>query len=157
MIQRILFVCLGNICRSPTAEGVMAHTIAKHQLQARFQVDSAGTAQWHKGEPPDKRTLAVAKTRGYDLSPLRARPVLPQDFDQFDYILAMDKQNLKDLQALKPSHFTGHLGLFLAFHPKGSPQEMPDPYYSDEQGFIDVLNLTEAACEGLLQHLLQKA
>lgn len=150
MTINVIFVCLGNICRSPTADGVLRKLVAEAGLQEKITVDSAGTADWHQGRGPDLRTLASAKKRGYDLSPLRARQVLSQDFSQFDYILAMDSVNLSDLQALRPQNFSGHLGLFLAFGARGDFSEVPDPYHGGDQGFELVLDLVEDAARGLL-------
>ncbi|GAB3272234.1 low molecular weight protein-tyrosine-phosphatase [Parahaliea aestuarii] len=149
---RILFVCLGNICRSPTAHGVFEQMVAARGLSARVEVDSCGTGDWHIGRAPDQRAQAAAAARGYDLQHLRARQVSPADFDRFDYILAMDESNLRDLQAMRPASFTGHLGLFLPF--ADSPErEVPDPYYGGDEGFDRVLDLIEAASSGLLAEI----
>ena len=153
MPRQVLFVCLGNICRSPTAHGVFAQIVAEAGLDSELLVDSAGTGAWHVGEPPDGRATIAARERGYDLSPLRARQVDSADFDRFHYILAMDRANLMHLEALAPEHFGGHLGLFLDFHPNSSEREVPDPYYSGEDGFDHVLDLVEEASRGLLQAL----
>ena len=111
----VLFICLGNICRSPTAEGVFQKLVADAGLTKRIQVDSAGTAGWHQGRAPDPRTIAAAKKRGVDLSKLRARQILPADFEAFDYILVMDAVNLQDVKRLLPADYRGRLGLFLEF------------------------------------------
>ena len=155
MSIKVLFVCLGNICRSPTAHGVFQKMLDDRGLNNRINVDSAGTAAWHTGKTPDARSQRFAKKRGYDLSQLHARQAIAADFDEFDVILAMDKQNLKDLQALCPSHFSGHLGLFLEFG-NSAVSEVPDPYYEGDDGFETVLDLVEGASEGLLVHLLGK-
>ncbi|MEE4659573.1 MAG: low molecular weight protein-tyrosine-phosphatase [Halieaceae bacterium] len=147
---RVLFVCLGNICRSPTAHAVFADQVAAAGLQQWVEVDSAGTGAWHVGEAPDARATAAALRRGYDLSSLRARQVQPADFARFDYVLAMDADNLANLQALAPPDFQGHLGLFLDFHPRPPVTEVPDPYYGGEDGFDRVLDLIEGASQGLL-------
>lgn len=152
----VLFVCLGNICRSPTAHGVFVEQVSAAGLTGRVEVDSAGTGAWHVGEPPDTRATAAARGRGYDLSPLRARQVTPGDFDAFDYILAMDRSNLSHLEAMRPDGFGGHLGLFLDFHPAPPFREVPDPYYGGDQGFEEVLDLIEAAGRGLLNILEQQ-
>ncbi|WP_116364213.1 low molecular weight protein-tyrosine-phosphatase [Parahaliea mediterranea] len=149
---KVLFVCLGNICRSPTAHAVFEHCVAAQGLSERIQVDSCGTGDWHIGRAPDRRAIAAAATRGYQLQHLRARQVAPGDFDQFDYILAMDNSNLKDLQAMRPAGFTGHLGLFLAFG-GDAEREVPDPYYGGDEGFDHVLDLIEAASGGLLAEI----
>jgi protein-tyrosine phosphatase len=150
---RVLFVCLGNICRSPTAHGVMLQRLEEKQLHDRMAVDSCGTGGWHTGESPDRRATAAARKRGYDLSGLRARQVVPEDFRHFDYILAMDRANLSELQALRPPEFAGHLGLFLDFAPGSDIDEVPDPYYGGGDGFARVLDLIERACDGLLEAL----
>lgn len=149
----VLFVCLGNICRSPTAHGVFEALAARRGMLARLRVDSCGTGGWHVGEAPDARATAEAARRGYDLTPLRARQVAGDDFDVFDYILAMDAQNLADLERMRPAHFGGHLGLFLDFAPAAGRREVPDPYYGGARGFTEVLDLVEAASEGLLDDI----
>ena len=155
-MSRVLFVCLGNICRSPTAHGVFSHQVSSAGLADRVLVDSAGTGAWHVGEPPDSRATAAARGRGYDLTPLRARQVRSGDFEEFDYILAMDRSNLSHLEAMRPGGYAGHLGLFLDFHPSPPFREVPDPYYGGEKGFEDVLDLIEAAGQGLLTRLEQR-
>ncbi len=153
----ILFVCLGNICRSPTAHGVFEQLIAQQGAGDRFLIDSAGTAAYHIGKAPDPRTQAAAQRRGYPLGHLRARAVEPEDFETFDYILAMDAANLRDLRSLCPRGYSGHLGLFLDFAEGVKHKEVPDPYYtSGEQGFEEVLDLVETASRGLLRHLQQQ-
>jgi protein-tyrosine phosphatase len=153
MTGSVLFVCLGNICRSPTAHGVFARQLADAGMTGRVRVDSAGTGAWHVGEAPDSRAIAAAAGRGYDLSGLRARQVSPADFDEFDHILVMDKKNLSHLQALRPAGYSGYLGLFLEFHPRPPTLEVPDPYYGGRDGFDQVLDLVEEAGRGLLQSL----
>jgi protein-tyrosine phosphatase len=149
----VLFVCLGNICRSPTAHGVFAKLVEQRGYGSVISVDSAGTGDWHLDHAPDKRTTQVAASKGYDLSQLRARLVTSADFDQFDYIIAMDRANLKDLRVMQPQDYTGHLGLFLDFSEQPSVHEVPDPYYGGEDGFELVFGLVEEASLGLLQHL----
>lgn len=151
-MKKILFVCLGNICRSPTADGVLRKLVADAGLEKRFLVDSAGTGDWHIGRAPDPRTIKAAAKRGYDLSVLRARLVTRDDFDEFDYILAMDKSNLANLQKMKPAHFAGHLGLFMDFAPHMGYSEVPDPYHGDANDFERVLDLVEETA----QHFLKK-
>lgn len=153
MSTSVLFVCLGNICRSPTADGVFRELVKREKLDHRIRVDSAGTAGWHQGRQPDPRTVSVAKQRGYDLSVLRARQLVVEDFDEFDYILAMDKQNLKDINTMRPAHFAGHTGLFLDFAPSLGYREVPDPYYGEADDFALVVDLVEGAAQGLLEHL----
>ncbi len=155
-MTNVLFVCLGNICRSPTADGIFRELVVNAKLDQKIMVDSAGTGAWHIGKAPDSRTVAAARTRGYDLSVLRARQVTARDFDEFDYVLAMDEANLADLQQLKPAHFTGHLGLFLEFGARGDYREVPDPYYGGSDGFELVLDLVEDAAQGLLKHIRQR-
>jgi protein-tyrosine phosphatase len=150
---RVLFVCLGNICRSPTAHGVFAHKVRQAGLEHRVQVDSCGTGHWHVGNPPDRRATQAAAERGYDLRPLRARQVCAEDFARFHYILAMDEENLANLHRMRPDDFAGHLGLFLDFYPAAGLREVPDPYYGADDGFATVLDLVEAASEGLLQEI----
>lgn len=152
-VTRVLFVCLGNICRSPTAHGVFENLVQQRGLERLVQVDSCGTGDWHIGHAPDQRASAEAASRGYDLSHLRARQVQINDFDEFDYILAMDNQNLADLRAMCPSDFKGHLGLFLPFAAEASVEEVPDPYYGGDEGFTRVLDMVEAASEGLLREI----
>ncbi len=155
-MTKILFVCLGNICRSPTADGIFRELVKREKLDQKITVDSAGTGDWHIGKAPDARTIAAARKRGYDLSALRARQVCSADFVEFDYVLAMDNNNLCDLHRLKPATFAGHLGLFLDFGSRQSHSEVPDPYYGSSDGFELVLDLVEEAAEGLLTHIRQR-
>ncbi|MFL0802622.1 MAG: low molecular weight phosphotyrosine protein phosphatase [Agarilytica sp.] len=150
---RVLFVCLGNICRSPTAQGVFEHIVAREKLSDQVVVDSAGTSGWHIDSAPDARTVQAAESRGYDLRALRGRKAIKQDFELFDFILAMDQENLDALNDLKPNNYSGHLGLFLDFASKASTREVPDPYYGGAQGFDTVLDLIEDASEGLMAHI----
>lgn len=152
-ITRVLFVCLGNICRSPTAHGVFAALVERDGLATSIEVDSCGTGGWHVGEPADRRATLEAGARGYDLRSLRARQLQANDFRRFDYILAMDETNLADLRALRPADFKGHLGLLLAFAPGRREREVPDPYYGGDEGFAHVLDLVEEASEGLLREI----
>ena len=155
---RVLFVCLGNICRSPTAHGVLLEKIRQRGLSSRIDVDSAGTGAWHIGKSPDARAMATASVQGYDLSPLRARQVCVDDFGQFDIIIAMDKNNLADLQALFASgHSKGtEPVLFLSEYLADQPiLDVPDPYYGGDEGFEQVLNLVEKACDNLLDSIVR--
>ncbi len=152
---RILMVCLGNICRSPTAEAVLRQQLVAAGLDAVVDVDSAGTSDWHAGEPPDPRSMRAAADRLYDLGPLRARQVNGRDFEDFDYILAMDRQNLTALEEQCPVSYQEKLGLFLDYGSTGW-NEVPDPYNSGRDGFDLVLDLVETACADLVAQLQQK-
>jgi len=148
----ILFVCTGNICRSPTAHGVFLHMVRAAGLAAQLRVDSAGTHDYHVGEPPDVRTQAHARRRGYDLSALRARLVTQRDFAGFDRILAMDRGQLAILRRLAPAAYTG-LGLFMDYAQPSPGPDVPDPYYGGDAGFERVLDMIELAARGLLRSL----
>jgi protein-tyrosine phosphatase len=152
---RVLMVCLGNICRSPTAEAVFRQHITAAGLDGLIDVDSAGTSDWHLGEPPDPRSMRAAADRLYDLSLLRARQVLARDFEDFDYILAMDRQNLAHLEELCPVACQEKLGLFLAYGNTGW-HEVPDPYNAGREGFELVLDLVESASASLLQEIQKR-
>lgn len=154
--MKILFVCLGNICRSPTAEGVFRAIALREAPDLTLQVDSAGTAAYHVGQAPDPRTRAAALRRGYDLSPLRARVVEPPDFERFDLILAMDRENLSDLQRRAPRSARERVRLFLEFAPELGTTDVPDPYYGGSNGFEEVLDLVETASRGLLRHVRER-
>ena len=147
--MRVLFVCLGNICRSPTAEGVFRHKLQAAGLAQQVEVDSAGTGDWHVGKAPDTRTQLAARRRGYALDGLRARQVAVSDFHHFDLILAMDQNNLADLRSLRPANACADLDLFLRRYALAL-DEVPDPYYGGESGFEQVLDLIEQSCDGLL-------
>lgn len=155
MATQVLFVCLGNICRSPTAHGLFQHKVERAGLTQEIHIESAGTGAWHVGKSPDARAQAKAAERGYDLSAIRARQVEPADFERFDYILAMDESNLDDLQSMAPENFSGQLSLFLDFAGNAEHREVPDPYYGGDRGFELVLDLVEQACDGLLQEIRQ--
>ena len=155
--MRILFVCLGNICRSPTAEAVVRALAALEAPDLGLELDSAGTAGYHVGELPDPRMRAAAARRGYDLDTLRARIVEPRDFERFDLILAMDRENLAVLHRRAPEQARERVRLFLEFAPDGELEEVPDPYYGGPNGFEEVLDLVEAAARGLLSYLRQRA
>jgi len=149
----VLFVCLGNICRSPTAEGVLRDLAAREAPQLRLDVDSAGTADYHIGAPPDPRTQSAARARGIDLSGLRARQIEGRDFERFDYILAMDEDNLVQLERLRPRDAHAQLQLFMSYAPQLGQREVPDPYYGGPQDFEAVLDLTSAAARGFIAAL----
>lgn len=147
-MQKILFVCLGNICRSPLAEGIMLHLNEKHELG--WTIDSAGTANYHVGEAPDRRTIANAKKNGVDLSALRARQFKAEDFRKFDRIFVMDKSNLSNVIALaKTENDLKKVDLLLNISKPNTDSEVPDPYYGGEEGFENVFRLVWEACEKL--------
>jgi protein-tyrosine phosphatase len=151
MTTRLLFVCLGNICRSPAAEAVVRARAEAAGL--RLTLDSAGTGSWHVGDPPDPRMQAAARARGYDLSAQRARQARGSDFLDFDLILAMDQNNLAALQRLAPPSGGAELSLMLDQAPGMKGREVPDPYHGGEAGFENVLDLLEAAADGLVARL----
>jgi len=151
----VLFCCMGNICRSPTAEAVFRHYVDEAGLSDCIYIDSAGTHDYHIGDPPDTRALRAAKLRGYDMSGLRGRQVRTEDFSRFDYVLAMDEANLSILQRLRPRDAQSYLGLFLEFAGQHEEREVPDPYYGGADGFEQVLNMVEDAADGLLKHIRQ--
>ncbi len=149
---KVLFVCMGNICRSPTAEGVFRHFVAEAGLIDRLTVDSAGTHAYHVGEPPDRRSQAAAERRGYSLERIRARRVRESDFDEFDLILAMDRDNLENLRAVSETVHHGKIRLFLDYT-AGPEDEVPDPYYGGATGFERVLDLIEEASRRLIAEI----
>jgi protein-tyrosine phosphatase len=144
---------MGNICRSPIAEGVFRHAIAEAGFLERVQIDSAGTHGYHAGEPPDRRAQQAAKSRGYDIEGIRARRIEREDFARFDWIFAMDHANLRALMEMRPRDHAGHLGLYLDLVPDVGVREMPDPYYGGPEGFERVLNLTERVTPALVARL----
>jgi protein-tyrosine phosphatase len=153
---RLLFVCMGNICRSPTAEGVMRHLLREEGLEDEITVDSAGTGAWHVGNPPDRRATAAAGARGIVLEGA-ARQVRPSDFDDHDLLLVADRENLADLRAIAPDEAArAKVRLLREFDPASdgaADLDVPDPYYGGPDGFEDVLDLVEAACRGLLAEI----
>jgi protein-tyrosine phosphatase len=153
---RVLFVCLGNICRSPTAEGVFRQVVRQASLADYIDIDSAGTHAYHIGDPPDRRAQAAAARRGVDLSGLRGRQATPRDIEEFDYVLAMDRENLQNLQAICPSGLEAKLRLFLEFAGERVEREVPDPYFGGESGFDRVLDMIEDAAQGLLADIRQR-
>jgi protein-tyrosine phosphatase len=153
-MKRVLFVCMGNICRSPAAEGVLRHLVAEAGLEERVEVDSAGTISYHSGDPPDRRMRRAASARGYRLEGA-ARQVTTADFEAFDRIVAMDSDNHRELLALRPSSGAA-VRLFSDYLPGGQPVDVPDPYYGGAGGFDRVLDLLEAGCPRLLRSLLQE-
>jgi protein-tyrosine phosphatase len=156
MSASILFVCLGNICRSPTAEGVLRQLAARENPPMEIVIDSAGTAGYHIGAAPDPRSQGAARRRGIDISGLRARRVEPSDYSKFDLILAMDRDNLRALQAARPDNARAQLRLFLEYAPQSGLSEVPDPYYGADRDFELVLDLCTAAARGLIDELQQR-
>ncbi len=148
----ILFVCLGNICRSPLAEGVFRDIVEAHGAQERFFVDSAGSGNWHQGKPPDRRSVDVAGRHRIDLTGLRARQVTHQDFERFDLLLGMDSDNVATLAALAPPGRRGRLAQFHEFS-TGVPRDVPDPYYGNEDGFEAVYRMIRASAGSLFEKL----
>ena len=153
---KVLFVCLGNICRSPTAEGVFRTLVEREGLSGQISTDSAGTGSWHIGSPPDKRAQAAARKRGVDLSGQRARQAKPADFQRFDYVIAMDSDNRHDLSGLCPRGEEHRLHLLMDFAPDVDERNVPDPYYGAGGGFEAVLDMIEAASQGLLADIREK-
>ena len=151
----VLFVCMGNICRSPTAEGVFRHHVELAGLSEAIAIDSAGTHAYHVGDPPDRRARAAAERRGISLGDLRARRVRDEDFERFDYIVAMDTDNLERLKDQSPPEHHGKVRLFLEFSSMRE-REVPDPYYGGPAGFERVLDLVEDASRGLLETLSRR-
>lgn len=154
--MKLLFVCLGNICRSPSAEAVARRLIAARGMDGRIQCDSAGTGDWHLGHAPDKRAQTAGAKRGYELAQLRARLLTAQDFSDFDLILVMDDSNLANARALQPANSHARLQRLLDYLPEQPLREVPDPYYGGDEGFEQVLDLLEAAINALLDELQQK-
>ena len=153
MTRRVLFVCLGNICRSPTAEAVFRELLRREAPGLAVEVDSAGTHAYHAGSAPDERAIAAAARRGFDLTPLRARVVTIADFERFDLVLAMDEQNYGRLRRMAPEPHRDRVRLFLDFAPQLQRRDVPDPYYGGATGFEEVLDLVEEAARGLLAAL----
>jgi protein-tyrosine phosphatase len=153
----VLFVCMGNICRSPSAEGVFRAVAKREGWIRNLLIDSAGTHDYHIGEPPDPRAIASAQRRGYDIQKCRARQFDAKDFARFDWILAMDSNNLQRLMEKRPSEFSGHVGLLLDLAPDLGVREVPDPYYGGPDGFERILDLIEPASEALLARIMAAA
>ncbi len=151
MTQRVLFVCLGNICRSPLAEGVFLHLVKEAGLEERYEVESAGTSAYHVGERPDPRSVDVAARHGVEL-PSRARQVGGKDFETFDLIVAMDQQNVRDLLARCPTAYRGKVRRLREYDPQGG-EDVPDPYYGGPGGFDEVYAMVERSCRALLAAL----
>jgi protein-tyrosine phosphatase len=151
--MRVLFVCMGNICRSPTAEGVFRRVLAERAPDLEVEIDSAGTHSYHVGNPPDRRAIEAARRRGIDLSSLRARQVSRDDFERFDLILAMDEENLEELRSRADARHHERIRLLMEFAPDAPLRYVPDPYYGGASGFEQVLDLLEQAAEGLVAEL----
>jgi protein-tyrosine phosphatase len=147
---------MGNICRSPTAEGVFRRVLQTRAPHVGVETDSAGTHGYHVGRPPDRRAIEAARRRGVDLTSMRARTVSASDFEHYDLILAMDEDNLTELQGRAPSVYRERVRLIMDYAPMASSRAIPDPYYGGAQGFEEVLDLLEEAAEGLLQEVLQR-
>lgn len=153
---KVLFVCLGNICRSPTAEGVFRRLVAQHGLQGEIEIDSAGTHAYHIGKPPDSRAQQAARRRGIDISGLRGRRATVEDILRFDYVLAMDRENLENLLDICPSGQEHKIQLFLEYAPQRAEREVPDPYFGGDSGFDRVLDMIEEASRGLLAQIRER-
>lgn len=153
---RILFVCLGNICRSPMAEGVFRRVVAEEGLTDRFVIDSAGLGDWHIGQAPDHRAQRAARTRGIDISDQSARQVVDEDFDRFDLLLVMDGSNYEELKARAPHETHDKIRAFLEYAPHAGTKDVPDPFFGGADGFDHALDLIEAAADGLLASLVGK-
>ena len=149
---RVLFVCMGNICRSPTAHGVFQSLVDSARLGDSILVESAGTHSYHVGSPPDPRSQATARSKGVDLSSLRARRFVSGDYHQFDYLIAMDRGNLADMQAIRPADSNKSAELMLRYSDRFRQKEVPDPYYGDG-GFEEVFDMIDDASRGLLRHI----
>lgn len=152
----VVFICMGNICRSPTAEGVFRHLVQQEGLTDWITTDSAGTHAYHIGDQPDRRSQQTALSRGIDLSDLRGRKAVVNDFKKFDYILAMDNDNYQILESMCPPELIDKLSLFLEFSEDFTETQVPDPYYGGDQGFEHVFDLVESASKGLLSDILKK-
>lgn len=150
---KVLFVCMGNICRSPTAHGVFETLVEQQGLRDQIEIDSAGTHAYHVGEPPDRRAQKTALRRGFDLSTQRARRVQPSDFEYYDFVLSMDNDNQANLIAICPARYRHKVELFLAYTSHFDESEVPDPYYGGVKGFERVLDLIESAASGLLDEI----
>ena len=155
--MRILFVCMGNICRSPTAEGVFRRLVAERAPDVEIEIDSAGTHDYHVGDPPDPRAIAAASRRGVDLRDLRARLIREEDFERFDLIIAMDRLNRETLLDRSPEPFRERIRLLMEFAGDSEVEDVPDPYYGGAPGFERVLDLAEEAAAGLLDEVVERA
>lgn len=152
----ILFICMGNICRSPSAEGFFARALQYSDYKDRVSIDSAGTHSYHIGQAPDPRAVDIASNFGVDISKLRARKVRKSDFDDYDLMIAMDSGNLANLKAIRPSGSTARLKMMMKFHPDGHPEDVPDPYYGGIDGFTYMCELLDSATAGLLKDVEER-
>ncbi len=152
-VIKVLFVCTGNICRSPTADGVFRKMVEEAGLSGRISVDSCGLSAYHVGELPDPRSREMAQSRGYDLSDIRSRKIKPSDYEQFDYVLAMDDGHLRDMRRQASSTHQTKIELFLDYHPQRTGQSVPDPYYGGANGFEHVFDMIEETSNSLLAHI----
>ena len=149
----ILFVCLGNICRSPTAQGIAEQRLQQHHWQHRVHVDSCGTAAFNLGKAPDDRAISACKNRGYDIGQQRARQIEPADYQRFDFLLVMDRVNLASVQAWAPKHFSGEIGLLMQYSSRGGNSQLADPFYAEAGKFDGMIASLETAIDGLLEKL----
>lgn len=152
----ILFVCMGNICRSPSAEGFFIHALQNSKVRDRVSTDSAGTHGYHVGHPPDSRAVSTALNFDVDIGQLRARKVSASDFNDYDLIIAMDRSNFEDLQVIQPADSKASLKMMMQYHPEARPDEVPDPYYGGMDGFTYMCNLLESATQGLLTEIEER-
>lgn len=150
---KVLFVCLGNICRSPTAEGVFRKLVRDMKLEHQFEIDSAGTHAYHVGEPPDERAQAACARRGIDISRLSGRRAVARDIEKYDYVLAMDHENYENLRKICPTGLESRIRLLMEFAPDRPEEEVPDPYFGGAGGFDRVLDMIEDAAQGLLEDI----
>ena len=153
---KILFVCMGNICRSPSAEGFFVNALQRSDLREQVSTDSAGTHGYHVGHSPDPRAIKTAADFGVDISDLRARKVSESDFDEFDLIIAMDSSNVADLEKIRPDNSKAALKKMMDYHPDKRPQDVPDPYYGGMDGFTYMCELLESSTQGLLDDVARR-
>ena len=154
--MKVLFVCMGNICRSPTAEAIFRKLAGESGLSDYLEIDSAGTHGFHAGRPPDPRSIAHAARRGFDLTALRSREVVASDFERFDHVIAMDDDNVQQLKAFCPNHLAKKITLLLDYARDSKYREVPDPYQGRAKDFELALDLIEQGCGGLVEHLLEE-
>ena len=153
----VLFVCLGNICRSPSSQGILQHFVDEAKLSEYFDIDSCGTAPFNVGKSPDPRTLKATEKYGYDISAQIARQIQDEDFDRFDYILIMDRKNQMTINGWKPASFNGEINLLMEYHPKSAGnKQIPDPYNEGIEAFYPIIETIETACQGLLDYIIKK-